>query len=597
MTRKASFAAGSPAALLLLVLAAPAAADPLFSRASSFDTGRYPRGVAIADLDGDGHLDLVTANQAANTVSILLGNGDGTFRARTDFEAGGHPMSVAVADLNADGRPDLAVAGEGYDPDYAGRVSVLLGNGDGTFGTRTQYGVPKWSQAVAIADMNGDQRPDLVVSSASPTNRLSVLLGKGDGTFGPSMDFATADFPGSVATADLNADGRLDVVVANLNVNSVSVFLGNGDGTLGVRTDFGVGAGPWSVAIADGNADGSLDLVVANFTSNSVSVLLGNGDGTFGGRRDFAVGVNPRCVAVADVNGDGFPDIAAANDGLPDTPEGYPSSYFLTLLLGDGTGGFGQRADFDTGIHPWAVAIADLNSDGYPDLAVSNTGSSTVSVLLHRTPVWMEFAFAPGTLDLSSRGRSVTGFLEPGPPLAAADIDIASIRLNETVPVAPDAPTAIGDHDGDGVPDLMVKFDRELVLGTLAAGGRVPITVTGTGNGQTFSGTDYVIVHATKAPPVPIPGEASRPELAIRGTRPSAGGPIHVELTLGDQSPARLELLDVVGRSLASRQIGAMGPGDHSIELAVSRPMPPGIYFVRLTQTGTRVRMRVAVLR
>jgi VCBS repeat protein len=596
MIRNASFAAGSPAALLLLVLAIPAAADPLFSRGSSFDTGWYPRGVAIADLDGDGHLDLVTANQAANTVSILLGNGDGTFRARTDFEAGGRPLSVAVADLNADGRPDLAVAGEGYDPDYAGRISVLLGNGDGTFGTRTQYGVPQWPQAVAIADMNGDMRPDLVVPSGNPTNKLSVLPGMGGGTFGPSAAFGTADFPSSVAIADLDGDGGLDVAITNLNSNSVSVFVGNGDGTLGVRSDFGTGVGPWSVEIADVNGDGKLDLVVANFDSNTVSALLGNGDGTFGPRLDFAVGVNPRCVAVADVNGDGFPDIATANDGLPDTPEGYPGSYFLTLLLGDGTGGFGQRADFDTGIHPWAVAIADLNSDGYPDLSASNTGSSTVSVLLHRTPVRMGFAFAPGTLELSSRGRWVTGFLEPDPPLAATEIDIASIRLNETVPVDPDAPTSIGDHDGDGVPDLMVKFDRRLVLATLAAGGRVPITVTGTVNGQTFSGTGYVVVRATKAP-VPIPAEAPRAELAIRRTGPYAGGRARVEFALRDQSPARLELLDVAGRVLVTRQVGGVGPGQHSVDLAAGRSVPPGVYFVRLTQAGTRVPARIAVLR
>jgi len=473
--------------LLIFALAAPSAADPLFSSASSFNTGLYPRSIAIADVDGDGHLDLVTANQAANTVSVLLGNGDGTFRARTDFEAGGRPLSVAVADLNADGRSDLAVAGEGYDPDYAGRVSVLLGNGDGTFGTRTQYGVPQWPQAVAVADMNGDRRPDLVVPSGNPTNKLSVLLNSGDGTFGPGTAFGTSDFPSSVAIADVDVDGQPDVVVTNLNSHSVSVFRGKGDGTLGVRTDFGTGASPWSVAIGDVNGDGELDLIVANFDSNTVSVILGNGDGTFGLRTDFSVGVNPRGVAVADVDGDGFLDIAAANDGLPDTPEPYPGSYFLTLLLGDGAGGFGQRADFDTGIHPWAVAIADLSSDGYPDLAVADTGSGTVSILLN-------------------------------------------------------------------------------------GGAHFPVAVI-------------------------EEGEPRQVAVAIRGANPTSGERLDVEFTLHDGGPAQLELMDVAGRVIASRPVGAMGSGRHSIHLAGGRAFSPGIYFLRLTQAGIEARTRVAVIR
>jgi len=142
----------------------------------------------------------------------------------------------------------------------------------------------------------------------------------------------------------------------------------------------------------------------------------------------------------------------------------------------------------------------------------------------------------------------------------------------------------------------MVKFDREQVVATLAPGEHVPVTVTGTVNGHPFSGTDHVTVQATKAAPVPSPVEAPRSELAIRGTRPAAGGRIRVELTLRDESPARLELLDVAGRALVTRQVGAMGPGDRSIDLA-GRSMPPGIYFIRLTQAGTQVRARIAVLR
>jgi hypothetical protein len=162
--------------------------------------------------------------------------------------------------------------------------------------------------------------------------------------------------------------------------------------------------------------------------------------------------------------------------------------------------------------------------------------------------------------------------------------------------VDPAAPAAIGDHDEDGVPDLMVKFDRELVLATLTPGEHTPVTVTGTVNGHPFSGTDYVTVHATKPAPVHSPAEAPRSELAIRRAGSAAGGRIRVEIALRDESPARLELMDVAGRALVTRQVGAMGPGDHSIDLA-GRSMPPGIYFIRLTQAGTQVRARIAVLR
>jgi hypothetical protein len=155
---------------------------------------------------------------------VLLGNGDGTFRAKSDFGTGFHPGSVAIADLNADGRPDLAVASLS-----SWTVSVLLGNGDGTFGAKTDFGTGGISYSVAIADLNADGRPDLVVVNALPGGTVSVLLGNGDGTFGATTDFDTyGRYPHSVAIADLNADGRPDLVVANFESGTVSVLLNRG---------------------------------------------------------------------------------------------------------------------------------------------------------------------------------------------------------------------------------------------------------------------------------------------------------------------------------------------------------------------------------
>jgi len=323
-------------------------------------------------------------------------------------------------------------------------------------------------------------------------------------------------------------------------------------------------------------------------------------------------------------------------------------------------------------------------------------GDACQHLVQGRTPA-MGFDFTPHTLSLASQGLWVTGFLEPASPFAASDIDVASIRLNGTVPVDPAAPTALGDHDANGVPDLMVKFNRVAVELTVSEGDSVAVTVTGTVDGHSFVGTDYIRVrravvtapaagsHLTAGsvsqvrwqtpsgvtvesvallhspdggstwsliargqpntgsydwtvPSVQTdqakvavvlvefadetgyivdgvlgvsemfsiaavvgvgdlgPGEFA---LAIRGPtpNPAAEGRLRVEFALRDGSPARLELVDVAGRVLITRQVGSLGPGTHALDLSEGGALRPGIYFLRLTQGGSEVRARVAVLR
>jgi hypothetical protein len=308
-----------------------------FEAKTDFSTGTSPRSDAVGDFNGDGNLDLAMVNYDADTVSILLGTGAGSFGAKTDFGTGGTgsgPVSVAVGDFNGDGKLDLAVAN--YDADT---VSILLGMGTGSFGAQTNFSTGSGPQSVAVADFNGDGNLDLAVPNCED-NTVSILLGTGTGSFGAKTDFGTGtdSVPFSVAAGDFNSDGNLDLAVANRNVYTVSILLGTGTGSFGAKSDFGTGADPFSVAVGDFNGDGNLDLAVANANAATVSILLGTGTGTFGAKTDFGTGGEPRSVAVGDFNGDGRLDLAVAN-GNANT---------VSILLNTGPIGFSLGFDSPT---------------------------------------------------------------------------------------------------------------------------------------------------------------------------------------------------------------------------------------------------------
>ena len=342
---------------------------------STLTTGAGPISVATGILrsststttNPDLFEDVIVANNGDNTVSVFLGNGDGTFGAGTTFATGNGPTFVATGNFNADANLDVVVTNSTDDT-----VSVLLGNGDGTLAAKQDFPVGKSPVSVAVADFNADGKSDLVVANQAD-NTISVLLGNGDGTFQTQTTIGAGTAPTQVVTGDFNADGKIDIAVVNQNLNTVSIYLGKGDGTFPTRTDYPTGNQPVSLATGDLNGDGILDLAIANKTDDTVSVLFGNGDGTFGLQTAYQTTSGPVSVAIADYNIDGRPDLAIAEQG----------SDTVSILLGVGNGIFAPPFDLPVGTSPASIVTADFNSDGLPDLAIANQGSNTATVIIN----------------------------------------------------------------------------------------------------------------------------------------------------------------------------------------------------------------------
>jgi len=588
-----------------------------FAAKVNFTTGTLPYFVVIGDLDGDGKPDMAVANNSSNTVSVFRNTSNvgsittSSFATKVDFATGSYPSGVAIGDLDGDGKPDLAVTNY-----TSSTVSVFRNTstvGAITLATKVDFVTGTSPQVIAISDLDGDGKADMAVINLS-TNSLSVFRNISTGTintgsFATKVDFATGSAPYGLAIGDLDGDGKPDLAVANYTSSTVSIFkngqftvtgftpasgptgaegsttvLINGTGfsatasndivsfggvkatvttatstqltvsapwgstwqplsvtlpafgltaysyaaanpfiptfgtthtitanSFSAKVDFVTGTAPWGVAIGDLDGDGKPDLAVTNSGSATVSVFRNNSTtgaitiGSFAAKVDFAAGTNPRGIAIGDLDGDGKPELVVTNNGSATVSVFRNISTVGTINASS----FATKVDFSTGTNPQSVAIGDLDGDGKPDMAVTNNGSATVSILRNISSVGSittgsfaakvdfatgtnPYALAIGDLDgdgkpdmaVTNNGSSTVSIFRNTPTVGSITASSFAAKVDFTTGTAP-FEVAIGDLDGDGKADLVVAnlssstvsiFKNVSTVGTITFATKVDFT-------------------------------------------------------------------------------------------------------------------------
>ncbi len=421
---------GSPLLIFLamLLISGQLFANTLFGPPRDIPiSGSYSSLIALGDLNNDGNLDIVVgsafgASDGNGVFTVLLANGDGTFKSPAEYETGYAPTAFALADVNGDGKLDVVALNScrfplpGCPP--SGTMQVFLGNGDGTFQPPIYSGGGA-AFSVAVADFDGDGRSDLAATfetgcgygGFSPCDYGLIFKGNGDGTFGGGSGFfLTGNGSDLVVAADFNGDGKTDLALIESQHGNVDILLGNGDGTFlnGIFlpwSSFHTGRGR-SLTAADINGDGHLDLAVT--TDAVLRIAYGNGDGTF----QTPIGLNtttdpdPKQVIAADFDGDGRLDLAVA----------LGSNSMLAVYINKPSGTF-QKHLFAASPGPVGLAAGDLNHDGYLDIVALNDTNNvgftyhSVSVFLNQSATTLSpdhLTFSTQVVGTTSAAKIVT---------------------------------------------------------------------------------------------------------------------------------------------------------------------------------------------
>ncbi|HEX7077769.1 MAG TPA: FG-GAP-like repeat-containing protein [Candidatus Eisenbacteria bacterium] len=550
-------------------------------------TGLTPHTVTMADVDGDGILDLVTANLGSNSVSYYHGFGDLTFDVRRNFPTGMNPHTVIARDLNHDGILDLAMSEMG-----GHTIGSLRGLGQGAFAPLEECPLLGAPMYLGVEDFDRDGNLDAVATDLT-NGTLATFRGNGDGTFTRGEEYATGANAHGLVIGDVNGDGRADVVVANPGSGTVSVLIGRGDGTFEPKPDFTTSS-PHTLNLGDLDGDGILDLLVVNFDTGTISILRGVGDGTFTDRQDVATGANAHGGAIADLDGDGIPDILVANQ----------TAGTLSVLMGRGAMRFAPKTDFAVAGGAHSVAVGDLDQDGDLDVAVSGITGNAVTILENRTPPTRAARAFPAADDR-------TLLLRSGKPMWTLRIEPVGgdFRIEDIVPpvqlvsegtgtvgrVSSSARVWVaGDADRNGVPDVGAAFAKE-DLRALFGDVRGRRVVTATVEGTLLDGAR---LRAAVEIDLIGGGPPGRPQVAPNPINPSGT----LSFTMERAGAVTIGIYDVRGRRVRRLLDGArFDPGEHRVAIdgqdERGKPLASGIYFFRI-ETGEDVRSgRFAVLK
>ena len=367
------------AGILLTVqldLSGPSFGQELFNDSQIPNGGGAPaHSLVVGEFNGDSHPDLAVAiADTPGKVSLLLGNGNGTFSSGGTVPAGAYPYGLIVSDFNGDGKQDLAVANEGTND-----VSVLLGNGSGGFVGSQTVAVGAYPRFLVAGDFDEDGDMDLAVSSQGYS--ISVLIGNGNGTFQTQVVYAAGDMPRGIVAADFNSDDHVDLAVLNRNDYTLSLFRGHGDGTFEDQIVMSSGLSrPNSLVSADFNSDGNEDVAIGGEGTAVIALRLGDGAGSlpFNSLMSTGPACCPLALAKGDFNGDGKADLVSAEYFYP--------SDVVAVLLGVGNGEFANYLYFSSVLEPEGVATGDFNGDGFDDIAVSTDDNDQLAILMNQAP-------------------------------------------------------------------------------------------------------------------------------------------------------------------------------------------------------------------
>jgi hypothetical protein len=396
-----------------------------FTDIQNFISGYNAIALATGDFNDDGFADFLVNNNdtllSNYSVNLFKGTGKGVFT-EADTISFPDPISSIASAYFTNNTKDLGFV---VTQQASNSVSVALGNGNGTFGTAASYSTGSGPVAVATGDFNGDGYPDIVTAN-SGGNDVSVLLNTKTGTFNPAANYPAGTAPSAVAVGDVNNDGFLDIVVANSGSANVSVLLGKGNGTFGTATPYPVGNGPAAIILAKTSGHIYPDIIVTNKTDNTVSVLLGNGDGTFQAQTPYSIpNASPVGITAADINANGILDLVVA--------ESATSS--VGVMQGSGTGTFSGAVNYKVGVAPVAVAAVYDSGGKYDLVVANSTGGDVTSLVNQSPAAVMSASATKLTFGNAQIGSTTASQVVTLSNKGNTTLDIASINTSADYPM------------------------------------------------------------------------------------------------------------------------------------------------------------------